>query len=70
MDPLKLMMLHRSEVELKQAVRTLEATIREAGECLIDLQHAVQALQLAMDPGLARDVDVASRSVMRDAMRR
>ena len=70
MDPLKLMLLHRSEVELQAAVRTLEATIREAGECLLDLQLAVQALQLAIDATLAHDVDVASRSVLRDAMRR
>jgi len=70
MDPLKLMLLHRSKVELQEAVRTLEMTIREAGECLLDLQLAVQALQLAMDTTLARDVDVESRSALRDAMRR
>ena len=70
MDVSKLIGPGRSEEELEEAMKTLAATIREAGECLLDLQAAVMALQMANDPGLARSVDREAGACMRDAMRK
>lgn len=60
----------RSERELEEAMKALAFTIREAGECLLDLQQAVLALQFANDPGLSRHVDRAAQACLQDAMRR
>jgi hypothetical protein len=60
----------RSEVELTEAMQTLARTIREAGECLLDLQHAVELLHLANQPALARRVERDTADCLRAAMRR
>ncbi|HJV61129.1 MAG TPA: hypothetical protein VJ743_09270 [Albitalea sp.] len=58
------------ERALAQAMQELASTIREAGECLLDLQQAVDTLRLANDPTLARVVDRETAACMRAAMRR
>jgi hypothetical protein len=60
----------RSEQELEEAMQQLAATIRDAGECLLDLQVAVEALRMANEPGLAREVQQATAGCLRSAMRR
>lgn len=60
----------RSEEELAEAMRTLARTIREAGECLLDLQNAVELLHLAKQPLLARAVEHETTACLRAAMRR
>jgi hypothetical protein len=60
----------RSEEELAEAMHTLARTIREAGECLLDLQHAVELLHLANEPALARTVEHETLSCLQAAMRR
>ena len=60
----------RGPQDLDEAMRRLTATVREAGECLLDLQQAVEALSLASEPGLAHAVDREARDCMRAAMRR
>jgi hypothetical protein len=51
-------------------MQQLAATIREAGECLLDLQVAVEALRMANEPALAREVQQATAGCLRSAMRR
>jgi hypothetical protein len=70
MNTPKLIGSGRSEEELAEAMRTLAETIREAGECLLDLQQAVEALKMANEPALARLVDRAASDAIREAMRR
>lgn len=70
MDVSKLTGGGRSEEELEAAMKTLAATIREAGECLLDLQQAVIKLRMARDPGLATTVDRAANDCLQQAMRR
>ncbi len=60
----------RSEEELEAAMKVLAATIRDAGECLLDLQQAVIKLRLARDPRLATTVDQAAGDCLKRAMRR
>lgn len=59
-----------SEADLAEAMQTLARTIREAGECLLDLQHAVELLHLANQPALARRVASDTAECLRTAMRR
>jgi hypothetical protein len=59
-----------SEQQLEEAMRMLATTIREAAECLLDLQHAVEALQLVNEPGLAQAVSDEAAACIRMAMRR
>jgi len=59
-----------TEQEFEAAMATLAATIREAGECMLDLQNAVELLRLKKDPALARAVDRQTQDCMRRAMRR
>ena len=68
MDTRKL--LGRSDHELAEAMRVLAETVREAGECLLDLQHAVEALRLANEPHMAREVERTTADCLRRAMRR
>jgi hypothetical protein len=60
----------RSEQQLEQAMQVLAETIREATECLLDLQHAVEMLHLANQPGLAHAVSDEAAACIRAAMRR
>lgn len=60
----------RSEDELDESMRALAVTIREAGECLLDLEQAVQALRMANDPAFARAVDTEAAHCLHSAMRR
>jgi hypothetical protein len=70
MDVSKLIGGGRSEEELEAAMKVLAATIREAGECLLDLQQAVIKLRMARDPRLATTVDQAAGDCLKRAMRR
>jgi len=70
MDVSKLIGSGRSEEELEEAMKALAATIREAGESLLDLQQAVLALQRANDPKLSMQIDRAAHDCLRDAMRK
>jgi type II secretory pathway component PulJ len=60
----------QSEEELAEAMQTLARTIREAGECLLDLQTAVELLHVANEPSLARAVQHETAACLRSAMRR
>jgi hypothetical protein len=60
----------RSEQQLEQAIHTLAMTIREAAECLLDLQLAVETLHLTNEPGLAQAVSDEAAACIRAAMRR
>ncbi|WP_280154706.1 hypothetical protein [Piscinibacter sp. XHJ-5] len=57
-----------SEQELEAAIRTLAATVREAGECMLDLQGAVEMLKLAHEPAFARAVQRDTLACIRKAM--
>jgi len=70
MDVSKIIGSGRAKQELDEAMKALAVTIREAGECLLDLQQAVLTLQLANDPVLSRGIDHAAQACLRDAMRR
>lgn len=59
-----------SEQELELAIRTLAATIREAGERMLDLEHALIKLRMARDPRLMSSVGSESNDCLRRAMRR
>ena len=59
-----------TEEEFEAAMRVLAATIREAGECMLDLQHALERLRLAHEPQLAQAVDVETTACLCRAMRR
>lgn len=59
-----------SEQELELAIRTLAATIREAGERLLDLEQALITLHMARDPRTMACVDSESDDCIRRAMRR
>jgi hypothetical protein len=56
--------------EMEQAMLALAQTIREAGECLLDLQEAVEKLHLAQQPALLRAVHDEAAGCIRAAMRR
>jgi hypothetical protein len=58
-----------TEQEFEAAMRTLAATVREAGECLLDLQNAVELLRMANEPALARAVERDTLACLRKAMR-
>ena len=70
MDVRKLIDAGGSEQEFEAAIRTLAATVREAGECLLDLQNAVEMLRMANEPGLAQTVQRDTVSCLRKAMKR
>jgi len=70
MDLPKLNGSNRSEDELRDAMQVLASTIREAGECLLDLQLAVETLHLANQPALAQSVSDEAADCLRQAMRR
>jgi len=69
MDARKLIENGGSQQEFEAAMKTLAATIREAGECMLDLQNAVELLRLANEPRLALEVDVETTTCLRKAMR-
>jgi len=60
----------RSQQDMEQAMLALAQTIREAGECLLDLQEAMEALHLAQQPALSRAVSEEAARCLRGAMRR
>ena len=70
MDASKIIGSGRSERELEEAMKRLAATIRDAGECLLDLQQAVLALQIANDSALSRHIDRAAKMCLRNAMQK
>jgi hypothetical protein len=59
-----------SEQELELAIRTLAATIREAGECMLDLEQALIKLRMARDPRMMASVGSESNDCLQRAMRR
>jgi hypothetical protein len=59
-----------SEQGFEAAMRLLAATMREAGECMLELQEALQMLRLANEPALAREVEWEAAKCLRKAMRR
>jgi hypothetical protein len=69
MDVRKLIDSGSSEQEFEAAMRTLAATVREAGECMLDLQNAVELLRLANEPRLAQTVQRSTVACLRKAMR-
>ena len=70
MDTRKLIEGGGTEAEFEAAMRTLAAAIREAGECLLDLEHAIQMLRLANQPSKALALHCETRACLRRAMRR
>jgi hypothetical protein len=56
--------------EFEAAMRTLAETIREAGECMLDLEHAMHLLRMSNEPKLALSVRMETSSCLRRAMRR
>jgi hypothetical protein len=70
MDTRKLIESGGTEAEFEAAMKTLAETIREAGECLLDLQNALETLRMANEPALARAVIRESAGCLRRAMRR
>jgi hypothetical protein len=67
MDTRKLIEDGGSEEEFEAAMRTLAQTVREAGECMLDLQQAVELLRLANEPALAMAVDRETAACIRRA---
>ena len=59
-----------TEEEFEAAIRTLAQAVREAGECMLELQEALQMLRLANEPALAREVEWEAAKCLRKAMRR
>ena len=59
-----------SQQEFEAAMQALAATIREAGECMLDLEHALQLLRMTNEPRLALAVHVETSACLRRAMRR
>ncbi|HEX6363848.1 MAG TPA: hypothetical protein VFZ93_12880 [Albitalea sp.] len=51
-------------------MQTLAQTIREAGECMLDLELALQLLRLANEPELALAVHQETTACLQRAMRR
>jgi hypothetical protein len=70
MDARKLIENGGSEQEFEAAMHTLAETIREAGECMLDLQHAVELLRMANEPRMALAVDMETTACLRRAMQR
>jgi hypothetical protein len=70
MDARKLIESGGSEQEFEAAMKTLAETIREAGECMLDLQNAVELLRMANEPRRALAVDMETTACLRRAMRR
>jgi len=70
MDAQKPTTAGQSEQEMEQAMLALAQTIREAGECLLDLQEAVETLHLSQQPALMRKVNAEAAGCLRAAMRR
>jgi hypothetical protein len=70
MDMRKLQEARRRETELGEAMRALGLAVHDAEESLLDLEEAIAALRVARDPGLAREVEVATVGCLREAMRR
>jgi len=70
MDARKLIENGGSEQEFEAAMKTLAETIREAGECMLDLQNAVELLRLANEPRMALAVDMETTACLRRAMHR
>jgi hypothetical protein len=59
-----------TQQEFEAAMNKLAETVREAGECMLDLEHALELLRLANEPRLALAVHAETAACMRRAMRR
>lgn len=56
--------------EVEAAMRTLAETIRDAGDCMLDLELALQLLRMANEPELSLAVHQETATCLRRAMRR
>jgi len=70
MEARKLIENGGSQQEFEAAMRTLAETIREASECMLDLENALELLRLANEPRLALAVHLETSACLRRAMRR
>jgi len=70
MDVRRMISSDRDERELQEAMHVLAETIREASECLLDLQHAVETLHMVNEPSLAQTVSDEAVVCIRRAMQR
>jgi hypothetical protein len=59
-----------SSQDFDASLQLLAAKIREAAECLLDLQAAIERLRLAREPGFAVKVHEATSDCLHRAMRR
>lgn len=59
-----------SPQDFDASLQVLAAKIREAAECLLDLQAAMERLRLACEPGFAAKVHEATADCMHRAMQR
>jgi len=70
MEARKVIVNGSSPQEFEAAMRALAETIREAGECMLDLEQAMELLRMANEPRLALAIQAATSSCLRKAMRR
>ncbi|GEM_PF-6613800 len=70
MDDRKTLEARRRERELGEAMKALGIAVQDAEESLLDLEDAIAALRVARDPGLAREVEVATVGCLCTAMQR
>ena len=57
------------EPGLDDAMKALGLAVHDAEESLLDLEDAIAALRVARDPGLAREIEVATVACLAEAMR-
>ena len=69
MDTRKSTLTGHHDMKLDEAMVELARSLREAAECMLDLQHAVEMLHLADHPALALDVKRQTAECLRAAMR-
>ena len=58
-----------SSTTLEESLSALAATIRDAGESLLDLQEALAKLRVVSEPRLAHHVEAELDDCIRNAMR-
>jgi hypothetical protein len=59
-----------SSQDFDASLQLLAIKIREAAECLLDLQAAIERLRLVREPGFAVKVNEATVNCLHRAMRR
>jgi len=70
MDHRKLIEGGGTQQEFEAAIRALAETISEAGECMIELQTALELLRVSNEPKLALAVALETTACLRRARRR